>query len=380
MSSDSPDPFDFDSADEQSDESEKTTQTENSGSTIDDVLDGQESDPTQGARGNDPEQYDLPHALAREWIAKRHDLRWSDRTVETYQSNVRIYLSYLRKKETTLLDAGFIDLLEFVEYRVKAGAARSTVATDCAVLEDLYRYLRIRTDAEPGIEPYEFDELNLSEYDYEGGFERGDIEPWEVKCLFQNFKHIRDHLMAYFAVATSVRNSDIRSLRLSDVDYDELEVHIPNPKNGDPYDVPMSRELASRLKQWEQTSREGYTTAESSPYIFPSRKGEKLMSNRAFNTHVVRAAERAGIQETIGTATALNSQNLRDEQHREIHRVTVHTLRHTCLTMAKKAGAPPEVLRKLANHKDIETTEDYTHDDEDEDKRWHDLIRDLLDF
>lgn len=378
MSSDSSDPSDFDSADEQSGESDKTTET--SDSTIDDVLGDQGSDPTQGAQDNDPEQYDLPHALAREWIAKRHDLRWSDKTVECYQSGVRIYLSYLKKKGTTLLDAGFVDLLEFVEYRVKAGAARSTVKVNCSALKDLYRYLRIRTDAEPGIEPYKFDELNLSEYDYEGGFERGDIEPWELKRLFRNFKHTRNHLMAYFAVATGVRNSDIRSLRLGDVDYDELEVHIPNPKNGDPYDVPMSRELASRLKQWEQTGREGYATAESSPYMFPSREGERLMYNHAFSEPVIRAAERAGIQETIGTTTALNSQDLRDEQRREIHRVTVHTLRHTCLTMLKKAGAPPEARRKLANHKNIETTKDYTHDEDDEDKHWRDLIRDLLDL
>ena len=140
----------------------------------------------------------------------------------------------------------------------------------------------------------------------------------------------------------------------------------------------MSRELASKLKQWEQTGREGYDTAESSPYMFPSNDGEKLMHNRSFNNLVVRAAERADIQEIIGTEIVLNSQDLRDEQRREIHRVTVHTLRHTCLTMLKKAGAPPEARRKLANHKNIETTEDYTHDDED--KRWRDLIRDLLDF
>lgn len=378
MSSDDSDPSDFGSTDEQNNEGDRTTETENSGATIDDILDGQGSSPTRGAQGNDPEQYDIPHALAREWMANRHGLRWCDETVVTYQSYTRTYLSYLRNKGTTLLNATFVDLLAYVEYRVKVGAAKSTITGNRSALKDLYRYLNVRTDADPRIEPYEFNELNLNEYYYQGGFERKDIKYWEVKRLFRNFKNVRNRLMAYFAVATGVRNSDIRTLRLGDVAYDKLLVHIPNPKNGDPYDVPISRELASRLKQWEQTGREGYATAESSPYMFPSRQGERLTQNDSFNKPVMRAAERAGIQETIGTVSVLNSRDLRDEQCREIHRVTVHTLRHTCLTMLKKAGAPPEARRKLANHKDIETTEEYTHDDED--KHWRDLIRDLLDF
>lgn len=377
MSSENSSSSDFGLEDEQSDENDKTTETENSGSAIDDVLDSQGLDSSRGTQGIDPGQYDLSHPLAREWMAKRHGLRWCDQTIETYQSHVRIYLSYLREKETTLLNATFVDFLDFIEFRVAVGAAKSTVNTNCSVIKDLYRYIHVRTDADAGIDPYQFDELNLNEYDFNGGFSRRSIESWEVKRLFQNFRHARNRLMAYFAVVTAVRNSDIRTLKLSDVDYDELQIHIPNPKYGDAYTVPMSRELASKLKQWEQTGRKGYTTAESSLYMFPSRKGEKLEYNDYFNKMVVQAAERAGIQEIIGKSVVLNSQNLRDVQRREIHRVTVHTLRHTCLTILKKAGAPPEARRKLANHKSIETTEDYTHD---EDEGWQDIIRDLFDF
>lgn len=357
---------------------DETIRADNTRATIDDVLSNQETG-TGSYQGNNPKQYDIPHPIAREWMAKRHSSRWSDETVCSYQSNVRTYLSYLEETGTTLLDATFVDLVEYVEYRIEVGAARSTVSGDCSALKDLYRYIEVRTDAKPEIEPYVFNELDLSAYDYDGGFERRDIDPHEVSLLFESFKHARNRLMAYFAVATGVRNSDIRTLRQTDVDYEKLEIHIPDPKNGDPYDVPMSRELASKLKQWERTSREGYSTAESSPYMFPAERGEKLEDNSSFNTIIVRAAERAGIQKKITTQVALDSRNLRNERYRNIHRVTAHTLRHTCLTMLKKAGAPPEARRKMANHKDIETTEHYTHDD-DEDKDWRELIRDLLDF
>lgn len=249
MSNNNSDPSDFDSTDEQNDESDKATEPDNSDSMIDDILDDQESAPTRDTPANDPEQYDIPHFLAREWMAKRHGLRWCDATVKCYESNMRIYLSYLEEKETDLLDAIFADLLDFVEFRVKAGAAKTTVSKNCSVLKDFYRYVNVRTDVGAGIDPYQFDELNLNKYNFSGGFSRKSIEPWEVKRLFQNFKHTRNRLMSYLAVVTAVRNSDIRTLRLSDVDYDELQIYIPNPKNGDSYSVPMSRELASRLKQ-----------------------------------------------------------------------------------------------------------------------------------
>ena len=378
MSKDNSGPANFASVDEQSGKINKKTEKRKSKSTIDRFVDDEISDSTQNVRGNDPDQYDLSHPLAREWIAKRHDLRWSDSTVSNYQSQVRVFLSYLEEKDVSLLNATFTELLEFVEYRVQAEAARQTVTGQCCALKDLYQYIKVRTDSEPEIEPYEFDELNFNSYNYKGGFERGDITSEEVYLLFQNFKRPRDYLMAYFAVATGARNSDIRTLRLEDIDYDELEIYIPNPKNSRPYSIPVSRELASKLKKWERTGREGYATAESSKYVFPSKQGDLIKSSSSFNTIVVQAAKRAGIQEIIGTRVRIDSQDLRNEQRQEIYRVTVHTLRHTCLTMLKKAGVPPEARRKMANHKDIETTEDYTHDDDDDD--WRDLTRDLLDF
>lgn len=377
MTSDDTDSSDVDSRVEQSGESDNDAEGEDSNSIVDDALDGQASDSSQNVQANDPEQYNLPHSLAREWIAKRHGPRWCDSTIATYQSHVRIFLSYLEEKKTTLLNATFDDLLSYIEFRVTIGSAKGTIGIFRSVLKDLYRYIQVRTDADANIKPAQFDEINLNSYNFEGGFSRGAIEIGEVNRLFECFECDRNRLMAYFAVVTAVRNSDIRELRVKDVDYDELEIFIPNPKNGESYTVPMSNELASKLKQWEESGREQYATAESSSYIFPSKLGEKLEDNESFSDPVVEAAKRAGIQEIIGKEVILNSEHLREPTQRKIYRVTPHTLRHTCLTILKMAGAPPEARKKLANHANIETTEDYTHDDDDD---WKDLIRDLLDF
>lgn len=356
-------------------ESSSRPRPEDSGSTIDRVLAGQDSGPG-GAGNKGPDDFDLPHPLAREWAATRHNLKWTSGTTDTYTSYARTYLSYLEMRGEDLLSADYTDLVGFVRFRVNLGSAKGTVQCNCSAVKDIYQYIDIRTDAEPEIEPYVFNELNLKAYEYTGGFERGSITRDELHLLFDHFENPRDRLMTYFAVVTGVRNSDIRSLRLEDIDYDGLKIHISNPKNGEPYHSAMTLELASRLRQWEQIGRKAYPTAEKSEYVFPSARGEKLETNEALNKIIKQAAERAGIQEVATTSTYIDSRDLRNESQREIHRVTPHTLRHTFVTLLEKNGASLESRRLAANHEDSKDTEHYG-DDEPE---WHDDIRDFLDL
>jgi len=333
--------------------------------------------PLQSTGSKDPDQYDLSHQLARRWMATRHGTRWCDDTVTAYQSSARLFMTFLKEKETDILSADPNDILEFIEFRVGLGSAWETVSQDYRAIHDLYKFIRVRTDAEPAIDPYVFEEIDLSKYNYQGGFNRKAIKADEVLLLFENFKHRRNRLMAYFAVGTGVRNSDIRTLRCSDVDYDIRIINITNPKNGNPYEVPISRELANKLNRWQKSKgRKGYLSSRASEYMFPSQQGRYIKTGEGFNKWVKEAAERAGIQKVIGESTSVNTRDLRDRHRKEVHRVTVHTLRHTYITLLQKAGVPPEARELMANHKSRQTTKIYEHYD----KNWHDVVRTMLPF
>jgi integrase/recombinase XerD len=321
---------------------------------------------------NHSDQYDLPHSLARRWLAARHGTRLCDRTAKNYEAAVRQFISFLHASDRGLLEAELGDFERYIEHRVRNGRAQNTVQHDRTSVKDMYHFINARTDADPAIKPYEFDEIDLNAYNYTGGFEREALSIDEVKLLFEHFDHKRNRLMTYLGVATGLRNSDIRTLRLEHVHYPELQIHVPDPKYGEPYDVPMSRELGRRLKQWENIGRKSYSSHRTSDFMFPSDYGEKLEWNQSFTRTVRRAAERAGIQEVIGRAPNTGVRNL----DYEYHRVTVHTLRHTFITLLKKAGVPPEARRLVANHDHIETTKRYEHFNE----SYDDLIRSLLAF
>jgi integrase/recombinase XerD len=323
----------------------------------------------------DPSKYDLPHGIARRWIATRHGTHLSDETVPSYLSHTRIFLEFLRISGTNLLDAEFDDLLTFIEYRIILGSSKSTVRKAVTIARNLYRYIQLRTDENAVIKPNMFREINLKDANYQGGYERGALTTDEVKIFLDSFDHERNRLMAYVGIVTGARNSDIRTLKCSDVDYSELEIRIRDPKHGRPYEVPITPEFGMELERWKELGgRDSYNTADESEYMFPSRCGEHLKYNGSLNSIFTQTAERAGIQEVAATRVMTDSSDLSYREEQNLYAVTTHTLRHTYITLLKKAGAPPEARRSMANHKDIKTTKGYEHLDE----NWKDLIRSLL--
>lgn len=380
---------DFVSTNDQTGRDDETNEIDESSAIIDEINKAEESNAIVDKYVNnqnsnvgesvdiDPNQYNLNHPLARNWIAKRDALKWSDKTVAAYQSTVRTYLTFLSERGTDLIGADYQDLAQFFGFRNAVGMSQKTAKNDCVTLKDLYAYIHVHENADPILDSNHFEEMNLGRFEWEGGFDRIHLSRDEVELLFNAHKSSRNRLMTYFCVGTGLRNSDVRELRLQDVDYDNLEIHISNPKNGDSYDNAISRELASQLKRWEEIGREGYPTAQSSEFMFPSQAGEKLETNWSFNQPVVQAAERAGLQEQLATRMRVNSQDLREIREQKMNAVTVHTLRHTYLTLLQEAGAPPEARRLAANHNDIEVTrEHYSHGE----PEWIGMVRDFCPF
>lgn len=379
MTNTNPDPTDgndeISAVDESSAIIDKINEAEESNAIVDKFINDQNPDAEQSV-DIDPDEYDLDHPLARNWIARRDALKWRDNTVATYQVSVRMYLTFLDERGTDLINANYQDLIQFFRFRKAAGTAQSTATIDCSALKNLYRYIHVHEIADPVLDANYFEEINLGRIDWEGGFERTYIPRDKVKLLFDNHKYTRNRLMTYFSVGTGLRNSDVRELRMRDVDYDNLKIHVSNSKNGESYDTAMSRELASQLKRWEEIGREEYSPAQSNGYMFPSKEGGKLKRNGSFNQFVVQAAERAGLQRKLGTRMVVNSEDLRDVQEQKINAVTVHTLRHTYLTLLQEAGAPPEARRLAANHSNIEVTRNYSHGE----PEWVEMVRNFCPF
>jgi integrase/recombinase XerD len=204
----------------------------------------------------------------------------------------------------------------------------------------------------------------VSRYRTPEPIEREALSREELRRLFDAFDSYRNRLIAVVAVETGLRNSDLRNLRIQDLDFDNLEIHVHDPKGSRPYDIPISATLGFELNHWMRHHRSGYASAEESPYVFPSQHGSKLKTNGSLTQIIREAASKAGLQEIIGESRIPKQQ--REElglasESRQWHRVTPHTLRHSFITLLAEDDVTLSYRQLVANHDRAETTRNYTH-------------------
>ncbi|WP_425293279.1 tyrosine-type recombinase/integrase [Halobacterium rubrum] len=303
---------------------------------------------------------------ARKYLSWCEDVRLANNSVTTYDSHLTAYVVFLHDNELAVLSAEFTDVLDFLESCLRRRNRQSTIEGKLSTLREMYRYIHLRTDAQDKLQldPLRLRDIDVSRYKTPEPIERDALARGEIRLLFDAFDSYRNRLMAVVVVETGLRNSDLRNLRIPDLDLDELEIHVADPKGAVPYDVPISADLAFELDLWLRQHRGAFKGAGLGEYVFPSQHGAKLESNGSFGRIIKRAAERAGIQETIERSRLPPEQQSEagtGEEYREWSRVTPHTLRHSYITLLSESGVGLPYRQLVANHRSPETTQGYTH-------------------
>ncbi len=158
----------------------------------------------------------------------------------------------------------------------------------------------------------------------------------EVRRLIDAASNLLHRAMLMTLYSTGMRRAELVRLRVGDIDSQRMVVHIRHGKGDKDRDVPLSPMLL-------ETLREYWRWRKPQTYLFPSRhiyqkKGEHITSKAVW--HACRgAAQRAGIQKTVGP----------------------HTLRHSFATHLVESGADIQTVKLLLGHEDIRHTEIYLH-------------------
>jgi integrase/recombinase XerD len=307
-----------------------------------------------------------PNHFVHDYFAANEEIVIKSSTAETYRGILRRFDDFLSERDLSIIDAEQEDVVNYIETCVRNGNRRSTLNVKLGAISNLYRHIRLRMDAgeELAVDPIELDTINLQKYNTPEPVEREALSREELRKLFDSMNSYRNRLLVITGAETGLRNSDLREIKISDVDFDELKIRARNPKNSRPYDVPISEQLAFETRQWIRHHRGAYDPTSDSDYLFPSKSGPKLTTNTSLNSIVKEAAEGAGIQEVIGTSEIGDEQAEAlgiDKEARKLHRVTVHALRHTFLTLLKDSDVPLAYRQLVANHSDPSTTMEYTH-------------------
>jgi len=162
----------------------------------------------------------------------------------------------------------------------------------------------------------------------------------EYKQLLEEAKCLRDELIFRIGWETGARRSEIANIDISDIDFEEREIEIDSAKTkSGKYEertVFFDFNTKVKLQKYIDVDRNQYPNSEDLDALFLSHDGMRL-SHEHVNHKIANSAERAGIQEVIGT----------NSKGHDIRRVTAHTLRHSFAVQRLRNEMPLKLIADI---------------------------------
>jgi site-specific recombinase XerD len=158
----------------------------------------------------------------------------------------------------------------------------------------------------------------------------------EVKRLIASARTLTERTMLMVLYSTGMRNAEMRSLQVRDIDSKAMLIHIQHGKGGRDRYVPLSATLLATLRahwQWMKPKT----------WLFPGTihnwRADKPITPKVVWDACRTAAKRAGFEK----------------------RVSAHTLRHSYATHLLEGGADLRTIQLLLGHVKLEHTVLYLH-------------------
>ncbi len=257
----------------------------------------------------------------------------SDNTLSSYRSDLTFFAKWLISNDKQVKEVGWQDLLSFLDHFEKA-SPRSR-ARRLTSLRRFYRFLireelveddptrRLKTPRAGRSLP-----KTLSEDEVEALLTAPNIE----KTL-----GLRDKAMIELLYATGLRVSELVNLTMQEINLNQGVVRITG-KGDKERIVPVGEEAVHWLESYLEEARSDLLKGQVSDALFPARQG-KPIGRHAFWHRIKQHTTTAGIDKSISP----------------------HTLRHAFATHLLNHGADLRVVQMLLGHRDISTTQIYTH-------------------
>lgn len=154
----------------------------------------------------------------------------------------------------------------------------------------------------------------------------------ECKRLFKSSEMLKHRILLCLIYSAGLRSQEVRNLKLSDIDFDRMMIHIRQTKyNKDRY-IPLSPLVAQGLKKYIKAYH-------PKVYLFNGKSLNTPLSDKGLQWAMKQAVKQSGITKEV----------------------TPHSLRHSYATHLLEYGMDIDTLRKLLGHAHLTTTIIYLH-------------------
>lgn len=149
----------------------------------------------------------------------------------------------------------------------------------------------------------------------------------ELLSVIESIKNVKHKSIISLAYSTGLRVSEVVNLKIEDIDSKRMIITIRQAKGKKDRQVPLSESLLQLLRKY-------YVEYKPKEYLFNGQ-------NKT--------------QYSIGSCQAIY------DRYKKTKTSTFHSLRHSCFTYLLEQGTDLRIIQELAGHKDISTTQIYTH-------------------
>lgn len=258
----------------------------------------------------------------------KYERRVSVNTVDSYGENLLLLKNYTNKDLISLKKEDIKDFLDNVE------ATARTKAHYLTVFNSFYKYLvfmdKIKSNPCDGIKAPKL-EKKLPTY----------LTNEEIAKLF-NIRltkpvDYRNKAILEVMYATGARISEVINLELNQIDFEECIIRVVG-KGKKERIIPLDDVAIEALDNYINNYRPFLIKNETRNYVFLNKNGEKISRQMIFKI-LKNLANKVGITKEISP----------------------HTLRHSFASNLLNNGADLRVIQELLGHENLETTEIYSH-------------------
>ena len=273
--------------------------------------------------------------------------RLSANTLESYGSDIKKYLSFLKSRnDRSIVTSTRLDLLAFVNFEKKRGLSSRSCARALSCVKTFFKFL-----VQDGVlkkSPILDVETPRLEKQLPSVLSVDEVEALIAAPDIDSPLGLRDRALFELLYATGLRVSELVSLTVNAINVDAGFVLVMG-KGSKERVIPVGEEALKWLRRHLLEARQLILRTRTSKYLFTNRFGARL-SRQGFWKIVKKYCLKAGI----------------------VKKISPHTLRHSFASHLLAGGADLRSVQTMLGHEDISTTQIYTHVEKERLKTIHD--------
>lgn len=261
-----------------------------------------------------------------------NDKKLSNNTLQSYQRDLKQFRRYIEGCEVPYNKVDEEVMQNYIEYLEELGKKPSTISRCIASIRSFYQYVlkkgKVKNDPTKNMQSPKIEKRIPAV-----------LTSKEVELLLEqpkdvDLKGIRDKAMLEFAYATGMRVTEIISLDIDDVNFQEGYVNCR--KANKQRTIPLGKMSLKALKDYTENARDILLKDEKEKALFVNVNGQRL-TRQGFWKIIKYYKEQAHISKDI----------------------TPHVLRHSFATHLLQNGADLKAIQTMLGHSDISSTQVY---------------------